>query len=187
MHFVKQNTQIFMLKLHDLEFEPFISNRQIEAAVEEVAQKINEDFSGKCPVFLSVLNGAYPFTAALTQRFKGDCEVEFTKLKSYEGTSSTGKLKNLIGVENLKGKHVIIIEDIVDTGNTFAEIIKILKEKEVASFKIATLFYKPEAYKKNHPLDYVGMEIPNKFIVGYGLDYDGLGRNLPEVYQLKQK
>lgn len=175
-----------MLKLHDLEFEPFISNQQIKQAIEGVAQQLNEDFKDKCPVFLSVLNGAYPFTAALTQGFKGDCEVEFTKLKSYEGTQSTGKLKNLIGVENLKDKHVIVVEDIVDTGNTFSEIIKILEEQEVASFKIATLFYKPEAYKKDHPIDYIGMEIPNKFIVGFGLDYDGLGRNLPEVYQLKQ-
>jgi len=175
-----------MLQLHDLSFVPFITSAEIEVAVKQTAKKICDDYKDKTPLFLGVLNGAYQFTAALTQNFKGDCEVEFTKLKSYEGTSSTGKIQNLIGVENLKGKHVIVVEDIVDTGNTISEIIKILEKEEVASYKIATLCYKPEAYKKPHKIDYIGLEIPNKFVVGYGLDYNGLGRNLPEIHQLKQ-
>lgn len=175
-----------MLQLHDLTFEPFLSAQEIENAIENVAKKINEDLAAQQPVFLGVLNGAYLFTAELTKRFQGDCEVEFTKLKSYEGTKTTGKIQNLIGVENLKGKTVIIVEDIVDTGNTISEIVKILEKEAVADYKIATLFFKPEAYQKTHEIDYVGLEIPNKFIVGFGLDYNGLGRNLPEIYQLKE-
>ncbi|MEO2059557.1 hypoxanthine phosphoribosyltransferase [Mesonia mobilis] len=178
-------TQLSMLQLHDLTFVPFITSAEIEERIAQLAQQISADYHEKTPVFLGVLNGAYQFTAALTQQFNGDCEVEFTKLKSYEGTTSTGTIQNLIGVNNLKGKHVIVVEDIVDTGNTISEIIKILETEEVASYRIATLCYKPEAYKKSHKIDYIGLEIPNKFIVGYGLDYDGLGRNLPEIYQLK--
>ncbi|WP_369412528.1 phosphoribosyltransferase [Mesonia aestuariivivens] len=174
-----------MLQLHDLTFIPFISSAEIEESIKKLAQKISVDYKEKIPVFLGVLNGAYQFTAALTQFYPGDCEVEFTKLKSYEGTSSTGTIQSLIGVDNLKGKDVIVVEDIVDTGNTISEIIKILEKEAVASYKIATLCYKPVAYKKSHKIDYIGLEIPNKFIVGYGLDYDGLGRNLPEIYQLK--
>jgi hypoxanthine phosphoribosyltransferase len=176
-----------MLQLHDLSFVPFITSAEIKEAVKQVAKKINTDYKNKTPLFLGVLNGAYQFTAALTQEITGDCEVEFTKLKSYEGTTSTGKIQNLIGVDNLKGRDVIVVEDIVDTGNTVSEIISILEKEEVASYKIATLCYKPEAYKKSHKIDYVGLDIPNKFIVGFGLDYDGLGRNLPEIYQLKQE
>lgn len=178
-------TQLSMLQLHDLTFVPFITSAEIEERIAQLAQQISADYHEKTPVFLGVLNGAYQFTAALTQQFNGNCEVEFTKLKSYEGTTSTGTIQNLIGVNNLKGKHVIVVEDIVDTGNTISEIIKILETEEVASYRIATLCYKPEAYKKSHKIDYIGLEIPNKFIVGYGLDYDGLGRNLPEIYQLK--
>ena len=178
-------TQLSMLQLHDLTFVPFISSAEIEERIAKLALRIGEDYQGETPVFLGVLNGAYQFTAALTQKYNGDCEVEFTKLKSYEGTSSTGTIQNLIGVNNLKGKPIIVVEDIVDTGNTISEIIKILEAEEVASYRIATLCYKPEAYKKSHRIDYIGLEIPNKFIVGYGLDYDGLGRNLPEIYQLK--
>ncbi|SHI42147.1 hypoxanthine phosphoribosyltransferase [Mesonia phycicola] len=174
-----------MLQIHDLSFVPFITSTEIEEAIAKVAQQINKDYTHKTPLFLGVLNGAYAFTAALTKKITGNCEVEFTKLKSYAGTTSTGNIQNLIGVGNLKGKDVIVVEDIVDTGNTISEIVKILEAEEVASYRIATLCYKPEAYKKSYKIDYIGLEIPNKFIVGYGLDYDGLGRNLPEIYQLK--
>ena len=119
------------------------------------------------------------------KHYRGMCEVSFMKMASYEGTASTNYVKQLIGInENLEGKTVVIVEDIVDTGNTIEELKAIFKEKKVKHLKIATLFFKPEAYKKDIKIDYVGIRIPNKFIVGYGLDYDGLGRNLADVYQL---
>ena len=121
----------------------------------------------------------------LMKYYRGMCEVSFVKLASYEGTETTNEVKQLIGLnEDLEGKTVVIVEDIVDTGNTVEELKRILKEKKVKHLKIATLFFKPEAYKKDIKLDYIGIRIPNKFIVGFGLDYDGLGRNLPDVYQL---
>lgn len=175
-----------MLQLEDLQFGPFLSSKEINEAIEKVAVQVNRDLAGKKPVFLGVLNGAYLFTAELTKRFQGNCEVEFIKLKSYNGTKSTGNVQELIGVKNLEGKTVVVVEDIVDTGNTISEIIKILRAEKVASYKIASLFYKPEAYQKEHTIDYIGIEIPDKFIVGFGLDYNGLGRNLPEIYQLKE-
>ncbi|WP_121665696.1 phosphoribosyltransferase [Mesonia aquimarina] len=175
-----------MLQLQDLQFVPFLSSTEIKEAIEKVSVQVNRDLAGKKPVFLGVLNGAYLFTAELTKRFQGDCEVEFIKLKSYSGTKTTGNVQELIGVENLEGKTVVVVEDIVDTGNTISEIIKILQAEKVTSYKIASLFYKPEAYQKKHTIDYIGIEISDKFIVGFGLDYNGLGRNLPEIYQLKE-
>lgn len=173
-----------MIKIHDLTFTPFIDKSEIDSAINQMVEKIQKDYAGKTPVFLGVLNGAFPFVAALTQKISGNCEVEFTKLRSYAGTQTTQQVQELIGVNNLKGRDVIVLEDIVDTGHTLTKIINILENQKVSSYKIATLFYKPEAYHQNHSLDYIGIEIPNKFIVGFGLDYDGLGRNLPEVYQL---
>lgn len=176
-----------MVKLHDLEFEPFISEGQIEEAIEKISEDLNKDFGDKKPVFIGVLNGAFMFASEVIKRFNYDCEISFVKLASYEGTSSTGKVKTFLGLnQDLKGRQVVLLEDIVDTGNTLVEIDRILKEAEVASYKVATLFYKPEAYKKSIPIDYIGLEIPNKFIVGFGLDYDGLGRNLTQVYKRKE-
>ncbi|MFD0977735.1 adenylate kinase [Salinimicrobium gaetbulicola] len=176
-----------MVQLHDLKFTPFISEAEINVGIEKVAAKINEDFEGKTPVFLGVLNGAFLFASEVIKRFKGDCEVSFVKLSSYEGTSTTGAVNSLMGLtQSLEGRHVVVIEDIVDTGNTLESLDKILEAEKVAQYKIATLFYKPNSYKKSLPIDYVGMEIPNDFIVGYGLDYDGLGRNLTQVYKLKE-
>lgn len=175
-----------MVQLHDLQFTPFISEADIDAGIDKVAAQINHDFAGETPVFLGILNGAFLFAAELIKRFKGDCEVHFVKLSSYEGTGTTGAVRSLMGLaQSLKGRQVIIIEDIVDTGNTLESIDEILTREEVALYKIATLFYKPEAYKKSIHIDYVGLEIPNEFIVGYGLDYNGLGRNLTQVYKLK--
>lgn len=177
-----------MIKLHDLEFEPFISEEEITNSINNISEELNRDYQGKKPVFLAVLNGSFMFASEVVKRFKGDCEISFVKLGSYEGTETSGNVKTLLGLnQDLKGRHVILLEDIVDTGNTLAEIDKILKEAEVENYKIATLFYKPEAYKKSIPVNYIGMEIPNKFIVGYGLDYDGLGRNLTQVYKRKEK
>ncbi|MFN2261638.1 MAG: hypoxanthine phosphoribosyltransferase [Psychroflexus sp.] len=176
-----------MVKLHDLEFEPYLNHDEIQKAVQNLAQKINDDYKGKTPIFLGILNGAFMFLSDLMKYYEGDCEVSFTKLASYEGTSSTGDVKTLLGAGNLENRDVIVVEDIVDTGNTLEHIVAQLKTEAVASYKIVSLFYKPEAYKKSFPIDYVGLEIPNKFIVGYGLDYDGLGRNISEIYQLKSK
>jgi len=175
-----------LVQLHDLKFTPFISEAEINAGIEKVAAQINADFKGKNPVFLGVLNGAFLFAAELIKRFEGDCEVNFVKLSSYEGTGTTGNVESLMGLTApLKGRNVVVIEDIVDTGNTLESIDKILKKEEVNLYKIATLFYKPASYKKNLTIDYIGMDIPNDFIVGYGLDYNGLGRNLTQVYKLK--
>ena len=175
-----------MIQLHDKTFVPFINAVQIDEAVVKVACQVENDFRDETPVFVAVLNGAFMFASDFMKHYKSNCEISFVKLASYEGTSSTNDVKQLIGLnQDLKGRSVVLIEDIVDTGNTVVELKKIFEEKEVKSLKIATLFFKPEAYKKDIKLDYIGIEIPNKFIVGYGLDYDGLGRNLPEIYQLQ--
>ncbi len=176
-----------MIKLYDLEFEPFITEQEINAAIDKIAANLNRDLAGQNPVFLAVLNGAFMFASEIVKRFQGDCEISFVKLGSYEGTESSGKVRTLLGLDqDLKGRRVILLEDIVDTGNTLVEIDKILKNAEADSYQVATLFYKPEAYDKNIPVAYKGIEIPNKFIVGYGLDYDGLGRNLTQVYKRKE-
>ena len=175
------------MQLHDLKFIPFIPEAEITSAIEKVAEKVNADYKGKTPVFLGILNGAFLFASELIKRFEGDCEVSFVKLSSYQGTNSSGDVKSLMGLnQSLEGREVIVIEDIVDTGNTLESIYAILEREKVKDFKIATLFYKPDAYKKNYPIDYCGMEIPNDFIVGYGLDYKELGRNLRQVYKLKE-
>ena len=175
-----------LVQLHDLKFTPFISEAEINKGIEKVAAEINAEFRGKNPVFLGVLNGAFLFAAELIKRFEGDCEVSFVKLSSYEGTQSTGNVNALMGLtQSLEDRNVVIIEDIVDTGNTLESLDRILRSEKVRQYKIATLFFKPEAYKKSLHIDYVGMEISNDFIVGYGLDYNGLGRNLTQVYKLK--
>jgi len=174
-----------VIQLHDKHFVPFISAQDIDAVLERMANEAEADLDGEVPVFIGVLNGAFMAVAGFVKHYTKPCEVSFVKLASYEGTNTTGNVKQLIGLsQNLEGRTVVVIEDIVDTGNTVAELKKIFEAKNVKQLKIATLFFKPEAYTKNIPLDYIGFEIPNKFIVGYGLDYNGLGRNLPEVYQL---
>lgn len=176
-----------MITLHDKKFELFIAAEELNFALENLAQQIEADFYDDVPVFIGVLNGSFMVVADLLKKYQHPCEVSFVKLASYEGTSSTNEVKQLIGLnQNLEGRSVIIVEDIVDTGNTVEELKSILKAHQVKHFKIATLFLKPEAYKKDIKLDYVGIRIPNKFIVGYGLDYDGLGRNLKDVYQLAE-
>ena len=176
-----------MIQLHDKKFEVFIAAEEIDFAITNMAKQIEDDFSDETPVFIGVLNGSFMVTADLLKKYNGLCEVSFVKMASYEGMATTTEVKQLIGLnQNLEGRSVIIVEDIVDTGNTIEELKAILKEHKVKHFKIATLFLKPEAYKKDIKLDYVGIRIPNKFIVGYGLDYDGLGRNLKDVYQLSE-
>ncbi|AWH74352.1 adenylate kinase [Dokdonia sp. Dokd-P16] len=175
------------ITLHDLSFEKFITKTNVQHAVNGVAVRLNEDYRGKCPVFLTVLNGAFLFSSELIKKFDHDCELSFIKVASYEGTQQSDEIHTVMGAEpSLKGRDVIVVEDIVDSGNTVETIIKILKDEEVASFTIATLLYKPEAYKKPYKIDYIGLEVPNDFVVGYGLDYNGLGRNLTSIYKLKK-
>jgi hypoxanthine phosphoribosyltransferase len=176
-----------MIQLHDKQFVPFISAKEIDFAITKLVAQIEADFADETPVFIGVLNGSFMVVSDFMKQYKKPCELSFIKMASYEGTSSTNDIKQLIGLnQDLAGRSVIVIEDIVDTGNTLVELKELFKKQNVKRFKIATLFFKPEAYKKDVKIDYVGIRIPNKFIVGYGLDYDGLGRNLPEVYQLKE-
>lgn len=174
-----------LIRIHDRNFVPFLSASQIDGAVAKVAQEIADDIDEEVPIFIGVLNGSFMFVSDLMKHYNKPCELSFIKLSSYEGTTSTEKINELIGLGvEVKNRTVVVLEDIVDTGNTLVVLKKLFEDKEVKSFKIATLFFKPEAYKKDITIDYIGMEIPNKFIVGYGLDYDEQGRNLPEVYQL---
>jgi adenylate kinase len=174
-----------VIKLHDKYFKKFINEAQIQEAVARMASEMANDFKDEQPIFIGILNGVFMFFADFMKAYSFPCEMSFIKLASYEGTSSTGNIKELIGLsQDIEGRTVVVLEDIIDTGNTLEELHKIFKAKKVKQFKIGTLFFKPEAYLKTYKIDYIGMEIPNKFIVGYGLDYDELGRNLPEVYQL---
>ncbi|CAH8285220.1 adenylate kinase [Mariniflexile fucanivorans] len=176
-----------MIKLHDKYFKPFISAQEIDAAMERLATEIANDIGDEIPIFIGILNGSFMVVSDFVKKYPKPCEVTFIKLASYEGVKSTEDIQRLIGLtQDLTGRTVVILEDIIDTGNTLAEVHRIFKNEKVKSLKIATLFYKPEAYKKDFKLHYIGIEIPNKFIVGYGLDYDGLGRNIPEVYQIKE-
>ena len=177
----------YMIHLHDKTFETFIAAEEIDFAVSNMAKQMDDDFFDEVPVFVGVLNGSFMVMSDLMKHYKGMCEVSFVKMSSYEGTQTTNEVTKLIGInQNLEGRTVVIVEDIVDTGNTIEELKAIFKKEKVKHLKIATLFFKPDAFKKDIKLDYVGIRIPNKFIVGYGLDYDGLGRNLRDVYQLAE-
>lgn len=173
------------VKLGDKTFRLYKSETEILTAIRQVAQKINEDYIGRRPLLVPVLNGSFMFAADLMKELKLDCEISFVKAASYVGTQSTGNALTLIGLsQNIKDRHIIIIEDIVDSGHTLAKLLPAFYEAQPASLKIASLLFKPGALKTQLTLNYVGMEIPNEFIVGYGLDYDGLGRNLRDIYQV---
>lgn len=175
------------VKLHNLIFEKCISKTDIQHAVNGVAVRLNEDFKGKRPVFLTVLNGAFLFSAELIKKFDHECEMSFIKVASYDGVHQSDEISTVMGAEpSLKGRDIIVVEDIVDSGNTIETIINILEQEEVASYCIATLLYKPKAYTKPYPIGYIGLEIPNDFVVGFGLDYNGLGRNFTSIYKLKE-
>jgi len=176
-----------VIQLHNKKFEIFIAEEEIHFAIEAMAKQIEADFYDDVPVFIGVLNGSFMVVSDLLKKYNQPCEVSFVKMASYEGTQTTNAVKQLIGLnQNLEGRSVIIVEDIVDTGNTITELKALLKQHHIKHFKIATLFLKADAYTKDIKLDYVGIRIPDKFIVGYGLDYDGLGRNLKDVYQLSE-
>lgn len=177
------------VKLHDKTFRTSIPYNQIEAAIDNVAAKINADFNGceDIPIILCVLNGSIMFTAELMKRFTFNCQVVSTKLTSYVGTSTNGAVKQAMGLTaDITGRRVIVIEDIVDSGNTIVELKRILAERGASESRICTMLLKPDAYKKDVKLDYVAMEIPNDFIVGFGLDYDELGRNYKDIYVLDE-
>jgi len=170
----------------DRDFELFIPYEKIKSVVEEMAEKMNADFKDRNPLFICILNGSFMFAAEIFKRISLlDAEISFIKLASYSGLNTTGTVKELIGLnENLAGRLIVVLEDIVDSGITIADTIEQIKTKNPAEIKIATLLLKPDALKTNIQLDYVGIEIPNDFIVGYGLDYNGRGRNLIDIYKV---
>ena len=171
-----------MIRLHDKEFVPFIFASEIDFTIAKMAALVSDDFADEIPIFVGVLNGSFMLVSDFMKKYKKPCEVSFIKIASYNGTSSTNDVKKLIGLnQDLSGRTIIALEDIVDTGNTLVALKEQFKQQKVKHFKIATLFFKPEAYKQDIKIDYVGIRIPNKFIVGYGLDYNGLGRNLPNT------
>jgi hypoxanthine phosphoribosyltransferase len=173
------------VKLHDLEFERFMTEEEVNTAIDRLAGELRDRFNGKRPLFLGVLNGAFFFAAELVKRLDIECEITFVKVASYHGTSSTGRVTDLIGLnERINGRHVVVLEDIVDTGTTIRHIVDTLMDHLPASISIAALLFKPDAYKQEIPIEYVAVRIPNDFVVGSGLDHDGLGRNLPGIYRI---
>ena len=185
MHRFFVDTNMKTITLKDKTFGISIPENEILAAIDKVAEKMRQDLEGTNPIFLVVLNGAFMFAADLMKRVDIQAQMSFIKLSSYSGTGSTGTVNEIIGLnEDVKGRTVVIVEDIVDSGLTMSKMVEILKAKSVADLKIATLFFKPDALKYDLTLDYVVMPIPNDFIVGYGLDYDGYGRNLRDIYTL---
>jgi adenylate kinase len=176
-----------LIRLNDKTFELFLKEEDILAAVQKIALEIAEDYKDQVPIFVGVLNGAFMFVSDLLKHYPHPCEVSFVKLSSYRGLTSTGIVETLLDVpENIEGRSVIILEDIIDTGRTLQELIHLFSNTNVNEFKIASLFYKAEVYNGEYPIDYFGIEIPDKFIVGYGLDYKEQGRNLRSVYQITQ-
>ena len=177
-----------ILKVHDKKFKPYIEAAAISRRIKELATAINTDYTNKQPLFIAILNGAFMFASDLFKEIKIEAEISFIKLASYKGTKSTGHVITAIGLdESVKGRHVIIVEDIVDTGKTLTQFLPQLEEQQPASIKIAALLNKPDALVNPLVVEYIGFSVPNKFLLGFGLDYDGLGRNLPEIYQLTEE
>ena len=173
------------IRIHDREFVKSISREEIDKEIKRVAAQINHDYTGKRPLFLGVLNGSFMFVADLLKNIELECEISFVKFSSYQGTETTGKVREVIGFsESLEGRDVIILEDIVDTGHTMHKMMDRLKKYNPASVEIASLFVKPARMQVPVDVKYALFTIPDRFIVGYGLDYDGLGRNLPDVYDV---
>jgi len=177
-----------MVKLHDKVFELYLSEKQIRERVKEMAAEISEDFSGSDPVFVSILNGSFLFSADLLRSLSFQCEIEFVKLASYVGTASTGQVETLFGFnKSVEDRPIIILEDIVDTGRTINKLKTDIQLYNPANVHVASFLFKREALLEPVDLDYTGFEIPNFFVVGYGLDYDQLGRNLKSIYKLKSE
>jgi hypoxanthine phosphoribosyltransferase len=171
------------VKVLDRQFEIFLSSEKIQERVKVLAYDISKVYAEKTPFFIGILNGSFMFASDLLKNLNFPCQVSFMKLASYSGTQSLGVINNLVGLkENIEGRHVIIIEDIIDTGLTISHLLEEIQAKKPASISIATFLLKPEALKKDVKADYVGFEVPVKFLIGYGLDYDGYGRNLKHIY-----
>lgn len=174
-----------VIQVLDKKFQPYIKAPQIQEQIEKLAKQINEDYAGQKPLFIAILNGSFMFASDLFKELTVDAEICFIKLASYKGTKSTGNVITSIGLDiPLTDRHVIIIEDIVDTGKTLHEFLPQLENQQPASLKIAALLHKPDALAHPLKIDYIGFNVPNKFLLGFGLDYDGLGRNFKEIYQL---
>ncbi|MCU0399992.1 MAG: hypoxanthine phosphoribosyltransferase [Algoriphagus sp.] len=174
-----------MIKLNNKNFEIYLSQSQIQSKINEIGLKIREDFKGEEVILLGVLNGSFVFLADLARKIDLPIQCEFLRISSYQGTSTTEKVKTVMGLTAaITDRNVIVVEDIVDTGISMNFLLSELSIKNPKRLAVATLLFKKEAFRFNYPLDYVGFEIPNKFVVGYGLDYDGFGRNLPDIYQL---
>ncbi len=173
-----------IIQLHDRKFRIMIPAEKIDEAVTAVAERINRDYADKeTPLFVGVLNGSFMFMSDLIKKIEFQNELSFVKLASYEGTSSTGQVKSLLGLNgSIEGRHVIVVEDIVDTGESIEHMLRDLEARRPASVAVCTLFFKPASYRKSYPIQYRAMEIGNEFIVGYGLDYDHLGRSLKDIY-----
>ena len=174
------------IKLHDLEFMPYLSEAELGKIVVALSERINKKYQGKTPLFVVVLNGAFMFASDLLKLIEFDCEISFLRVSSYRGTASTGEVKELMPIgTDVAGRDIILLEDIVDTGKTMGEVKQKMKEAGANSVSICTLLFKPEAFQGDYLVDLVGIEIPDRFVVGYGLDYDGLGRNLSSLYQIR--
>ena len=177
-----------LIELNNKTFQPYLTAATIDREILRIATLIDEEYAGKKPLFIAILNGSFMFASDLFKKITIDAEICFIKLASYKGTKSTGHVITSIGLDqSLKDRHVIILEDIVDTGKTLTEFLPQLRDHHPASLKIASLLHKPEALKYPVKIDFLGFEVPNKFLLGYGLDFDGLGRNLPEIYQLVEE
>lgn len=174
-----------IIQVHDKQFEPYLAANTISERIKSLAAQLSADYSGKKPLFIAILNGSFMFASDLFKELTIDAEICFIKLASYKGTKSTGHVITAIGMDmDIFGREVVILEDIVDTGKTLSEFLPQLKHQQPASMKIVALLHKPEATVFPIKIDYLGFSIPNKFVVGYGLDYDGLGRNIREIYKL---
>lgn len=175
-----------IVTIHDKQFIPYIESAELHKRIHEMAKQINENFKGKRPIFLAILNGSFMFAADIFRQIEVEAEICFVRLSSYAGTHSTGEVVTAIGLDkDIHNRHVILLEDIIDTGRTLTAFLPSLHEKKPASVSIATLLFKPDAAQFKVPIDYCGFRIPNLFVLGYGLDYNGLGRNLPGLYQLR--
>jgi len=177
-----------VLKVHDKTFIPYLPETLILEKVKELAAELDKDYAGKRPLFIAILNGSFMFTSDLFKELTIEAEICFIKLASYKGTKSTGQVITAIGLDtDINGRHVVILEDIIDTGKTMNEFLPQLRNQQPASLKVAVLLHKPEATVFPVTIDYCCFSIPNKFVLGYGLDYDGLGRNIRELYQLSDE
>ncbi|MEX0636679.1 MAG: hypoxanthine phosphoribosyltransferase [Ferruginibacter sp.] len=176
-----------LITVKDKNFVPYLTAADINEQIKRLWKEINRDYAGKKPLFIAILNGSFMFASDLFKELDCEPEICFIKLASYKGTRSTGNVITSIGLdESLKERHIVILEDIVDTGKTLSEFLPQLLDQQHASVKIVALLHKPEALQHHIDIDYLGFEVPNKFLLGYGLDYDGLARNLKEIYRLDE-